>query len=147
MRGLIVATILVTASAVPASAAMVEFRPVVDCATHPGAPHLSIYSPQAHCLAPPVLTEADFKRLERLRLGHGTFLRGELTPEAREHYYYATRDQRGRPMALLVLGKPMRVWVVRAPSQADWITLNGGYVTEKELNEVADRFYADGGRH
>lgn len=37
--------------------------------------------------------------------------------------------------------------VVHAPSQANWLTLNGGYVTEKELNAVADRFYADGGRH
>jgi hypothetical protein len=145
MRALIVAGILMTAA--PASAAMVEFRPVVDCATHPDAPHLSIYAPQAHCLAPPVLTEADFKRLERLRLGHGTFLRAELTPQAQEHYYYATRDQRGRPMALMVLGKPMRVWVVSAPSLANWLVLNGGYVTEKELNEVADRYYADGGRH
>jgi hypothetical protein len=147
MRAVIVAGILMTAAAGPASAAMVEFRPVVDCATHPDAPHLTIYAPQAHCLAPPVLTEADFKRLERLRLGNGTLLRAELTREAQERYYDATRDQRTRPMALMVLGKPMRVWVVHAPSQANWLTLNGGYVTEKELNAVADRFYADGGRH
>lgn len=146
MRALIVAGLLAL-SAAPASAAMVEFRPVVDCKTNPGAPHLDIYSPQAHCLAPPVLTEADFKRLERLRLGGGTLLRAELTPAAQEQYYYATRDHRFRPMALMVQGKPMRVWVVGGPSLANWIVLNGGYLTEREINDVADRFYADGGRH
>ena len=147
MRTCLAAGLVLALSAVPALAADVEFRPVVDCATHPGAPHLDIYSPQAHCLAPPVITEADFARLERLRLGGPTFVRGELTEAARERYFYATRDQRFRPMALMVLGKPMRVWVVGGPSHAQWLVLNGGYVTEKELNAVADRFYAAGGRH
>lgn len=145
MRALFAAAIVTALSAIPAFAADVEFRPVVDCATHPGAPHLDIYSPQAHCLAPPVITEADFDRLERVWLG-STLVRGQLTEAARERYYYATRDQRFRPMALMILGKPMRVWVVGGPSHAQWLVLNGGYVTEKELNMVADRFYAAGGR-
>ncbi|HXS06705.1 MAG TPA: hypothetical protein VN723_07955 [Rhizomicrobium sp.] len=143
MRAWMVAGLLLAAP--PASAADVEFRAVVDCATHPGAPHLDIYSPQAHCLAPPVITEADFQRLDRQWLGGGTFVRAELTPEAQERFYYATRDHRFRPMALMVEGKPMRVWIVRAPSHANWLILNGGYVTEKQLNDVADRFYAAGG--
>jgi hypothetical protein len=146
MRSLFAAAILATFTILPARAADVEFRPVVDCATHPGAPHLDIYSPQAHCLADPVITEADFKRLERI-WGRQTYVRGELTPEARERFFYATRDQRGRPMALLIEGKPMRVWVVGGSSITNWLGLNGGYVTEKELNTVADRYYAAGGRH
>jgi hypothetical protein len=147
MRILFAAISVMALAAAPALAADVEFRPVVDCATHPGTPHLDIYSPQAHCLADPVITEADFQRLERQRLGGGTFVRGLLTPEAQERFYYATRDQRGRPMALMIEGKAKQVWVVGSASQADWLVLNGGYATEKELNAVADRFYAVGGRH
>lgn len=146
MRSLFVVALFSLFASAPVFAADVEFRPVVDCASHPGAPHLDIYAPQAHCLADPVITEGDFQRLERLRLGGGTFVRGELTPAAQERYFYVTRDHRFRPMALLVEGKPMRVWVVGAPSHALWLVLNGGYVTERELNDVADRYYAAGGR-
>jgi hypothetical protein len=37
--------------------------------------------------------------------------------------------------------------VVGGSSITHWLGLNGGYVTEKELNQVADRYYAAGGRH
>jgi hypothetical protein len=147
MRALFAAVLVTLLSAVSAFAADVEFRPVVDCASHPGAPHLDIYSPQAHCLADPVITEADFARLDRQWLGGGTFLRGELTQDAQARYFYATGGHRFRPMALMIEGKPMRVWVVGGPSHAVWLILNGGYATERALNDVADRFYAAGGRH
>ena len=126
--------------------AMIQFRPVVDCAAHPSAPHLSIYSPQAHCLGDAVITEKDFVRLERQRLGGSPILRAMLTPEAREKFYYATRDQRFQPMALLVMGRPTRVGIVGAPIGSNWVMISGGYLTDTELNRVADRYYAQGGR-
>ena len=149
MRTVILAGFVLAASASAAFAAdpaAIQFRPVVDCATHPGAEHLAIYSPQAHCLAPAVVTEADFARLERLRFG-GTFLRGKLTEAARLRFYDFTLHHRFRPMALLVDGRPTRVWVVGGPEQSNWLRITGGYLSDREADQVADRYYAAGGRH
>lgn len=126
--------------------AMIQIRPVVDCTAHPNAPHLSIYSPQAHCLGDAVITEQDFARLERLRLGGSPILRAQLTPEAWLKYFEATRDQLFRPMALLVEGRPTKVWIVRGPSRAIWLPISGGYLTDAKAEQVADRYYAQGGR-
>lgn len=126
--------------------ALIQFRPVVDCAANPGAPHLSIYSTKAHCLADPVITEKDFVRLERLDFGTTLILRAMLTPEAQLKYYYATRDHRFQPMALIVQGRPTRVWDVGGPVRPVWLTLTGGYLTDTRANEVADHYYAQGGR-
>jgi len=126
--------------------ALIQFRPVVDCAANPGAPHLSIYSVKAHCLADPVITEKDFVRLERLDFGTTLILRAMLTPEAQLKYYYATRDHRFQPMALIVQGRPTRVWDVGGPVRPVWLTLTGGYLTDTRANEVADHYYAQGGR-
>jgi hypothetical protein len=126
--------------------ALIQFRPVVDCAANPGAPHLSIYSTQAHCLAAPVLTEKDFVRLQRLNLGGPPILRAQLTQEAQLKYFTATRDHRFRPMALIVQGRPTRVWDVRGPARPVWLIVSGGYLTDMHANEVADRYYAQGGR-
>ena len=148
MRTAILASLILAAMASGASASpSIQFRPVVDCAANPGAPHLDIYAPQAHCLAPAVITEADFDRLERLRLGNGTFLRGQLKPEARLRYFEVTRRHRFRPMALLVDDRPTRVWIVGGPSQAVWLRITGGYLSDREADEVAERYYAAGGRH
>jgi hypothetical protein len=153
LAGLILAAFGSAAAAAPGDSidatdndAMIQFRPVVDCATHPGAPHLSIYSPRGHCLGDAVITEKDFKRLERLRLGGSPIVRGLLTREAQEKYFIATQDHLFKPMALLVQGRPTRIWTVGAPSQSIWLTINGGYLTDATLNEVADRYYAEGGR-
>lgn len=149
MRSTILAGIFLSASAsavFAADAPAIQFRPVVDCATHPGAEHLAIYSPQAHCLAPAVVTEADFARLERLRFGGDVVLRGKLTEAARLRYYDFTLHHRFRPMALLVDSRPTRVWVVGGPVQADWLRINGGYLSDREADQVADRYYAEGGR-
>lgn len=126
--------------------ALIQFRPVVDCAANPGAPHLSIYSTKAHCLADPVITEKDFVRLERLDFGTTLILRAMLTPDAQLKYYYATRDHRFQPMALIVQGRPTRVWDVGGPVRPVWLTLTGGYLTDTRANEVADHYYAQGGR-
>ncbi len=149
MRSWIIAGLLLAASAgaaLAADTAAIQFRPVVDCDTHPGAEHLSIYSPQAHCLGEPVVTERDFVRLERLRLGGSPILRGELTEEAQLRFYEFTVHHRFRPMALLVQGRPTEVWVVRGPSYPVWLLVSGGYLSDAEANQVADKFYADGGR-
>lgn len=157
MRALIVAGLMMAAlggaAAAPGDAidvtdnnAMIQFRPVVDCAAHPDAPHLSIYSPQAHCLGDAVITERDFARLERLRLGGSPILRAQLTPEAWSRYFEATRDHLFRPMALIVEGRATQVWIVRAPSRAIWLPISGGYLTDMKAEQVADRFYAQGGR-
>jgi hypothetical protein len=143
LTGVMLAAMTAGASASPA----IQFRPVVDCAANPGAPHLDIYAPQAHCLAPAVITEADFKRLERLRLGGGTFLRGLLTPEAQLRYFAFTQQHRFRPMALLVDDRPTRVWIVGGPVQDNWLRITGGYLSDREAEQVADRYYAEGGRH
>jgi len=126
--------------------AMIQIRPVVDCATHPGAPHLSIYSPQAHCLGEAVITERDFTRLQRLRLGDSPILRAQLTPEAWVKYFEATRDHLYHPMALLIEGRATKVWMVRGPSRAIWLPISGGYLTNAGAEQVADRYYAQGGR-
>lgn len=126
--------------------AMIQFRPVVDCATHPEAPHLSIYSPQAHCLGDAVITEQDFLRLQRLRLGDSPILRAQLTPEGWRKYYEATKDHLFRPMALIVQGRATKVWMVRGPSRAIWLPISGGYLTNAGAEQVADRYYAQGGR-
>lgn len=128
------------------NSALIQFRPVVDCATHPGAPKLSIYSPQAHCLGDAVITEQDFTRLERLRLGGSPILRAQLTPEGWLRYFEATRDHQFRPMALIVEGRPTQVWIVRGPSRAIWLRISGGYLTDARAEQVADRYYAQGGR-
>lgn len=157
MRALIVAGLMMAAlggaAAAPGDAidvtdnnAMIQFRPVVDCAAHPDAPHLSIYSPQAHCLGDAVITERDFARLERLRLGGSPILRAQLTPQAWSRYFEATRDHLFRPMALIVEGRATQVWIVRAPSRAIWLPISGGYLTDMKAEQVADRFYAQGGR-
>ena len=147
MRSMILAGFVLMASASGVFAADVEFRPVVDCATHPGAEHLAIYSPQAHCLSPAVVTEKDFARLERLRPGGGTFLRGKLTEAAHLRFYDFTLHHRFRPMALLVDGRPTRVWEVGGPVQSNWLAITGGYLSDREADQVADRYYAEGGRH
>lgn len=126
--------------------AMIQFRPVVDCATHPSAPRLSIYSPQAHCLGDAVITERDFARLERLRLGGSPILRAQLTPEGWLRYFEATRDQLFRPMALIIEGRATQVWIVRGPSRAVWLPISGGYLTDMRAEQVANRYYAQGGR-
>jgi hypothetical protein len=126
--------------------ALIQFRPVVDCAAYPNAPHLSIYSPQAHCLGDAVITERDFSRLERLRLGGSPILRAQLTPEAWLKYFEATRDHLFQPMALLVEGRATQVWIVRAPSRAIWLPISGGYLTDMKAEQVANRYYAQGGR-
>lgn len=153
LAGLIVAAFGGAAAAAPGDSidatdndALIQFRPVVDCATHPNAPHLSIYSPQAHCLGDPVITERDFARLERLRLGGSPILRALLTPEGWQTYFAATRDHLFQPMALLVRGRPTKVWIVRAPSRAIWLPISGGYLADAEAEQVADRYYAEGGR-
>jgi len=157
MRALIVAGLMMAAlggaAAAPGDAidvtdnnAMIQFRPVVDCAAHPDAPHLSIYSPQAHCLGDAVITERDFARLERLRLGGSPILRAQLTPQAWSRYFEATRDHLFRPMALIVEGRATQVWIVRAPSRAIWLPISGGYLTDMKAEQVADRYYAQGGR-
>ena len=153
LAGLILAAFGGAAAAAPGDTvdaidndAMIQFRPVVDCATHPGAPHLSIYSPQAHCLADPVITDRDFARLERLRLGGSPILRAQLTPEAWLKYFEATRDHLFQPMALLVQGRATKVWMVRGPSRAIWLPISGGYLTDMKAEQVADRYYAQGGR-
>lgn len=157
MRALMVAGLMMAAlggaAAAPGDAidvtdnnAMIQFRPVVDCAAHPDAPHLSIYSPQAHCLGDAVITERDFARLERLRLGGSPILRAQLTPQAWSRYFEATRDHLFRPMALIVEGRATQVWIVRAPSRAIWLPISGGYLTDMKAEQVADRFYAQGGR-
>jgi hypothetical protein len=142
LAGLMLAAMTASGRAGPA----IQFRPVVDCAANTGAEHLDIYAPQAHCLAPAVITEADFKRLERLRLGNGTFLRGLLTPEAQLRYFEFTEHHRFRPMALLVDDRPTRVWIVHEPAQAVWLRVTGGYLSDREADQVADRYYAAGGR-
>jgi hypothetical protein len=153
LAGLVLAFLGGVAAAAPGDAidvtdndALIQFRPVVDCAANPGAPHLSIYSTQAHCLAAPVLTEKDFTRLQRLNLGGPTILRGQLTHDAQLKFFYATRDQRFRPMALIVQGRATRVWEVRGPARPVWLVVSGGYLTDTRANEVADRYYAQGGR-
>lgn len=157
MRALMVAGLMMAAlggaAAAPGDAidvtdnnAMIQFRPVVDCAAHPDAPHLSIYSPQAHCLGDAVITERDFARLERLRLGGSPILRAQLTPQAWSRYFEATRDHLFRPMALIVEGRATQVWIVRAPSRAIWLPISGGYLTDMKAEQVADRYYAQGGR-
>jgi hypothetical protein len=153
LAGLILAASCGLAAAAPGDSvdatdnnAMIQFRPVVDCATHPNAPHLSIYSPQDHCLADPVITERDFARLERLRLGGSPILRAMLTPEAWERFFEATRDHRFHPMALLIDGRPTKVWMVGSPSRAIWLPISGGYLTDVRAEQVADRYYAQGGR-
>jgi hypothetical protein len=119
---------------------------VVDCAANPGAPHLSIYSTKAHCLADPVITEKDFVRLQRLNLTGSPILRAQLTPEAQLKYFYATRDHLFRPMALIVQGRPTQVWEVGVAAYPVWLTVTGGYLTDDHANEVARRYYAQGGR-
>jgi hypothetical protein len=158
MRALITAGLMMvvwggSAAAAPGDAidvtdntAMIQFRPVVDCATHPGAPNLSIYSPQAHCLGDAVITERDFARLERLRLGGSPILRAQLTPEGWLRYFEATRDHLFRPMALIVEGRATQVWIVKGPSRAVWLPISGGYLTDMRAEQVADRYYAQGGR-
>ena len=158
MRALIVTGLMVVAlggaaAAAPGDAidvtdnnAMIQFRPVVDCATHPSAPKLSIYSPQAHCLGDAVITERDFARLERLRLGGSPILRAQLTSEGWLRYFEATRDQLFRPMALIIEGRATQVWIVRGPSRAVWLPISGGYLTDARAEQVADRYYAQGGR-
>lgn len=153
LAGLIVAAFGGAAAAAPGDSvdatdnnAMIQFRPVVDCATHPDAPHLSIYSPQAHCLGDAVITEKDFARLERLRLGGSPILRAQLAPEAWLRYFEATRDHLFHPMALLIDGRPTKVWMVGAPSRAIWLPISGGYLTDVRAEQVADRYYAQGGR-
>ncbi|MES2253792.1 MAG: hypothetical protein V4559_01980 [Pseudomonadota bacterium] len=153
LAGLVLAALGRAAAAAPGDAidvtdndAMIQFRPVVDCAANPGAPHLSIYSIKAHCLADPVITEKDFVRLERLRLGGSPILRALLTPEAQVRYFYATRDHRFQPMALIVQGRPTQVWDVGGAARPVWLIITGGYLTDTRANEVADRYYAQGGR-
>jgi hypothetical protein len=153
LAGLVLAALGSVAAAAPGDAidatdndALIQFRPVVDCAANPGAPHLSIYSTKAHCLADPVITEKDFKRLERLNLTGSTILRAQLTSEAQLKYFYATRDHRFQPMALIVQGRPTKVWEVGGPVRPVWLTVTGGYLTDTRANEVADRYYAQGGR-
>jgi len=126
--------------------ALIQFRPVVDCDANPGAPHLSIYSIQAHCLAAPVVTERDFVRLERLNFGTDLILRAQLTPEAQMKFYEATKGHRFRPMALIVEGRPTQVWTVGGPSRPVWLTITGGYLTDMRANAVARRYYEAGGR-
>jgi hypothetical protein len=155
MRAFILAALLLAsggAAAAPGDAidvtdndALIQFRPVVDCAANPGAPHLSIYSIKAHCLAAPVLTEKDFVRLQRLRLGGSLILRAQLTPEAQLKYFYATRDHRFLPMALIVQGRPTKVWDVSGPARPVWLTVTGGYLTDANANAVARHYYAQGG--
>ncbi len=153
MAGLILAALGGAAAAAPGDAidvtdndAMIQFRPVVDCAANPGAPHLSIYSIQAHCLADPVITEKDFVRLQRLDLGSTLILRAQLTPEAQLKFFQATQDHRFRPMALIVQGRATQMWTVGGPSRPVWLTVTGGYLTDAHANEVARRYYAQGGR-
>jgi len=156
MRAIILACLLLAsggAAAAPGDAidvtdndALIQFRPVVDCAANPGAPHLSIYSVKAHCLADPVITEKDFVRLQRLRLGGSLILRAQLTPEAQLKYFYATRDHRFLPMALIVQGRPTRVWDVSGPARPVWLVVTGGYLTDANANAVARHYYAQGGR-
>jgi len=158
MRAFIIAGLIVAASGGVAAAApgdaidvidnsaLIQFRPVVDCAANPGAPHLSIYSIQAHCLADPVITEKDFVRLERLNFGTTLILRAQLTPEAQMKFYEATLGHRFRPMALIVEGRPTQVWTVGGPVRPVWLTITGGYLTDMRANEVARRYYEQGGR-
>jgi len=156
MRAIILACLLLAsggAAAAPGDAidvtdndALIQFRPVVDCAANPGAPHLSIYAMKAHCLAAPVITEKDFVRLQRLRLGGSLILRAQLTPEAQLKYFYATRDHRFLPMALIVQGRPTRVWDVSGPARPVWLVVTGGYLTDANANAVARHYYAQGGR-
>ena len=153
MAGLILVVSGAAAVAAPGDAidvtdngAMIQVRPVVDCVTHPDAPHLSIYSPQDHCLGDAVITEQDFTRLERLRLGGSPILRAQLAPEAWLKYFKATRDHLFRPMALIIEGRATKVWIVRGPSRANWLPISGGYLTDARAEKVADRYYAQGGR-
>ena len=154
LAGLVLAALGGAAAAAPGDAvdvtdndALIQFRPVVDCAANPARRIFPSIRPRpiAH-LAAPVLTEKDFTRLQRLRLGGPMILRGQLTHDAQLKYYYATRDQRFRPMALIVQGRPTRVWEVRGPARPVWLVVSGGYLTEDHANEVADRYYAQGGR-
>lgn len=127
------------------SGPLIQIRPVVDCTSNPGAPHLSIYSSQAHCLGDAVITEKDFVRLER-KVDGPLILRGKLTPEAQIKFYRATLAHVYQPWAMLVLGRPTQVLTMDFPEYSTWLLISEGDVTNAELNEVADRYYAQGGR-
>ena len=133
------------AMAADGSEPLIQIRPVVDCASNPEAPHLSIYSTQAHCLGDAVITEKDFVRLERKANGPLT-LRAKLTPEAQAKFYRATLVHVFQPWAMLVLGRPTQVLTMDFPESSSWLLISDGDVTNAELNEVANRYYAQGGR-
>jgi hypothetical protein len=36
---------------------------------------------------------------------------------------------------------------VGGPEQSNWLRITGGYLSDREADQVADRYYAAGGRH
>lgn len=150
MRSILLAGAVLFAAMMVSRAAenpSIALRPIIDCAGNPGAEHLAIYAPEGwHCLAPPLITERDFTRLERRRDTPSPVLNARLTEEARMRLYRFSMAHLGSHVAIMIQGRPTRVERIGGPWQSGWMTVSGGYMTNTELNQVADKFYADGGR-